>query len=198
MNQNRETMVDVPEVLSRATTTLVSGQSLGSASANFCDALLGNACNAGASIGWVTYTRPPADCAEAVPAGADIAGVIAVGDNAHWEQPDGAVDVEVVATAEDITALGIKLNRMVSEADADLVVCFDSVTAMCQYVDRETAYTFLHTITAQLDHAGARAHFHLDPAAHDPSTVDLFASLCDAVVDIDEDGRTVQTRPAIE
>jgi hypothetical protein len=171
---------------------------MGSAATDCCASLLTEYADDGAAVGWVTYTRPPADCVASVPQETDLAGVIAVGDNTHWDQPDGGVDVEVVATAEDITALGIKLNRLVDAADGDLVLCFDSVTAMCQYVERETAYTFLHTITTQIEHAGAAAHCHLDPAAHDQETVDLFASLCDAVVEINGEDCSVQTRPAIE
>lgn len=69
---------------------------------------------------------------------------------------------------------------------------------MCQYVEPVTVYGFLHTIAVQLYAADATAHFHIDPAAHDDATVDLFTSLCDAVVDVSGDEPTVRTRPAIE
>jgi len=70
---------------------------------------------------------------------------------------------------------------------------------MCQYVELETAYGFLHTIAVRFPYAAdATAHFHMDPAAHDESTVDLFASLCDAVVGVGDDEPAVRIRPALE
>jgi hypothetical protein len=78
------------------------------------------------------------------------------------------------------------------------VVCFDSLTAMLQYVDVETAYEFLHAITGQLYAADARAHFHIDPTAHDRTTVDSIASLFDAVVEFGADGLETRKRHLLQ
>jgi len=169
-------MTDVPEMVAGVTTTLLCGASMGGETRDCCESLL----------------------ASGAADGREVRGVLAVGDAPHWETAIDGVDVEVVATPGDITALGIKLSRFLSGGDGELTVCFDSVTAMCQYVEPETAYGFLHTIAVQLYAADATAHFHVDAAAHDESTVDLFASLCDAVVDVSDDEPTVRTRPAIE
>jgi hypothetical protein len=70
---------------------------------------------------------------------------------------------------------------------------------MLQYVEVETAYEFLHAITGQLYAADARAHFHIDPTAHDRMTVDSIASLFDAVVEFDDGpDPTIRKRHLIE
>ena len=191
-------MTDVIDRVGDVTTTLLCGPSLESDGRECCPELLTAGAAAGRKVLWVTYTRPPGDCVASVPDDVPVRGVLAVGDAPHWETSLDDADVEVVATPADITALGIKPSRFLSGTDGELVVCFDSVTAMCQYVEPETAYGFLHTIAVQLYDADATAHFHIDPAAHDEATVDLFASLCDAVVDARSDEPTVRTRPALE
>lgn len=191
-------MTDVTDRLAGVTTTLLCGPSMGTNSRECCPELLTAGAAAGREALWVTYTRPPEVCVDSVPDDVPVRGVLAVGDAPHWETSLSDVDVEVVATPADITALGIKLSRFLSGGDGDLVLCFDSVTAMCQYVEPETAYGFLHTIAIQLYAADVTAHFHIDPAAHDAATVDLFASLCDAVVDVGGDEPTVRTQPGME
>jgi hypothetical protein len=69
---------------------------------------------------------------------------------------------------------------------------------MLQYVDVETAYEFLHTITGQLYAADARAHFHVDPTAHDAETVDAIASLFDAVVTLGDADPEIRKRQVLE
>ena len=187
-------MTEVTDLVTGVTTTLLCGQSVESDSRECCQDLLTADAAAGREVLWVTYTRSPTVCVDSVPDDVSVRGVLAVGGATHWEAHLDETDVGVVATPEDITAMGIKLSRFLSGGDGDLVVCFDSITAMCQYVEPETAYGFLHTIAIQLYAADATAHFHVDPAAHDASTVDLFASLCDAVVELDGDEPAVRTR----
>jgi len=191
-------MSDVARRVRGATTTLLCSQSIGTATEGCCRDLLQHGAEDGREVVWVTYTRAPEMCVDSLPADTPVRGVLAVGDGTHWETSVPDVPVEVVATPEDVTALGIKLSRLLSDGETDLVVCFDSVTAMLQYVDRETAYTFLHTITAQLYAADATAHLHINPAAHDSETVALFASLCGAVVEFEETEATVRTRPVVD
>ncbi|WP_277542302.1 DUF7504 family protein [Haloarcula laminariae] len=130
---------------------------------------------------WVTYSRPPADCAEQFrSAGASGSlSVIAVGD-----MPADADDVSVrsVSTPDDLTGLGITLSQAVSAHEAP-VVCFDSLTALLQHVAVETAYEFLNALTGHLYAADVEAYFYLDPAPYDSRTVDALASLFDAVVE---------------
>ena len=78
------------------------------------------------------------------------------------------------ANPNDLTGLGMELNNALtalSKTANPTFVCFDSVTAMLQFVDTESAYKFLHMLTGQLHDADAVAHFHMDPNAHDPRTI---------------------------
>lgn len=104
--------------------------------------------------------------------------------------------IETVSNPNDLTGLGIRITEFLDRWDDDqpMVVCFDSLTALLQYVDLETAYEFLHIITGRLAAIGARSHFHMDPGAHDDRTVESVVSLMDAVVEVDDDGRRIRTR----
>jgi hypothetical protein len=133
------------------------------------------------SVLFVTYTRGASECAAQV-AEASVAnvGVVSVGDAPAGEAE--GVRTESVSSASDLTGLGIAIGKFLSEWE-DVVVCFDSLTSMLQYVDFETAYEFLHAITGQVYAADARAHFHVDPEAHDEQQVAGITSLFDARVD---------------
>lgn len=105
--------------------------------------------------------------------------------------------IETVSKPNDLTGLGIRINEHLHRWDGNgfqTSVCFDSLTAMLQYVDIETTYEFLHILTGRFYEAGAVAHFHMDPGAHDEQTVERLVSLCDAVVDITGSERAIRSR----
>ncbi len=147
---------------------------------------------------FVSYTRAANDCVAQL-AGKDVGnvGVITVGDTSAAVDNE-AVVTENVSTPSDLTGLGISIGKILSGWDAPVLVCFDSLTAMLQYVDVQTAYEFLHAITGQIHAAGARAHFHIDPSAHDQKDVAGITSLFDARVTLDGDSREIQTRKLLE
>lgn len=123
-----------------------------------------------------------------------VAAASAGGDAAG---PGGrAGPIETVNNPNDLTGLGIRITEFLDRWDDDrpMVVCFDSLTALLQYVDLETAYEFLHIITGRLAAAGARSHFHMDPGAHDDRAVESVVSLMDAAVEVDDDGRRIRSR----
>lgn len=94
--------------------------------------------------------------------------------------------VETNESPDDLTGIGITLSEYLSSwggEGGDLVVCFDSLTALLQYVSLKRAYRFLHVLTGRAAAVGARSHYHLDPSAHDDRTVATLTSLFDAVVD---------------
>mgnify|MGYP000591950780 CR=1 FL=1 len=107
------------------------------------------------------------------------------------------VTVKSVSTPDDLTGLGITLSQALSTHE-DAVVCFDSLTVLLQYVDTETAYEFLNALTGHLYAADARAHFHLDPAAHDTQTVDALASLFDAIVEAEGEAWSARRRELLQ
>jgi len=189
-----DTLRDAVDV---AATTLVCAPSM-SADTGCLDLLSG--VEDGTTVLWVTFTRSPSDCIERYEAVAtdDVShSVIAVGDTATIESAPESVAVETVSTPEDLTGLGITLSQLLSTHD-DLVVCFDSLTVLLQYVDRETAYEFLNAVTGHLYAADATAHFHLDPSAHDTQTIDALASLFDAVARREDGEWAVRTRKLLQ
>ncbi|MEF8812690.1 MAG: hypothetical protein V5A55_02600 [Halovenus sp.] len=142
---------------------------------------------------FVTYTRGVADCVEQLgDEPVDDLGVITVGEAPGTAERDD-IRIEPVTTPSDLTGLGIEIGEILAEWDDPVVVCLDSLTSMLQYVDFDTAYEFLHAITGQIHSAGARAHFHIDPGAHDETTLAGITSLLDARVAV-SDGTTVRTR----
>lgn len=187
-------MDNVTDRIAGATTTLLCGRSMDADVTYLCDDMIDARIAAGRKLLLVTYSGSAAARFEGAEWGADdVCGILQVGDALGSPGADVPVDVETVSTPSDHIALGIKLNQFLADADAPLVVCFDSVTQLLQYADEEKAYRFLHIVTSHFADADARAHLHMDRAAHAESTVDAIASLCDAVVDLDADPQ-VRTR----
>ena len=70
----------------------------------------------------------------------------------------------------DLTGLGIQFTQLltdVAETGNQTVVCFDSITALLQFVDFDSAYKYLSTMTSQLRTKNIVSYFHLSPSAHD-------------------------------
>lgn len=96
-----------------------------------------------------------------------------------------------------LTRIGVELVSALeawADADAETVVCVHSVSALLQYADESRVFRFLNAFTSEVEAAGATAHYHLDPEAHDASTVARVKQLVDAVVEADDDGYRVAVR----
>lgn len=174
-------MDSLREHVDTATTTLVCVPSMGTESR--CADLLA-AAGDDSTVLWVSFTRPPSACVEAYRAGYDTdaeLSVIAVGDTAPADATPASVTVETVSTPDDLTGLGITLSQALSAHD-DVVVCFDSLTVLLQYVDTEVAFRFIHTMGRYFAAADATVHAHLDPGAVDDRAVNSLASLFDGVL----------------
>ena len=182
-------MTDLHTELTDARNVLLAAPSMSGDEAGACTDLLVPLSPAGANVLWVTFRGDATDCIDQWFATTDDqpgnAAVVVVGDS-PGPNPDG-VTVEHISSPSDLTGLGIAVGELLSEWDGSPVVCIDSLTAMLQYVEVETAYEFLHAVTGQLYAADARAHFHIDPSAHESTTVDSIASLFDAIVEFDSD-----------
>ncbi len=152
---------------------------------------------------WISYTKSPDAQLRRWRAHADgfpsNLGIVSVGESsrssASMRGGSGSSvaggPIETVANPNDLTGLGIRVNEYLHQWSAnggDTAVCFDSLTAMLQYVQLNTAYEFLHIVTGRFYAVDAVAHFHMDPGAHDDRTIETIASLCDAVVELDDDG----------
>jgi hypothetical protein len=185
------------DTLDGATNVLLAVPPMG-AGDEACQSLLANSVEQ-QSVLYVSYTKQADECVERWERTGETArnvGVITVGDGSGGAEREGVV-AETVSSASDLTGLGIQISKFLSEWDEPVVLCFDSLTSMLQYVDFETAYEFLHAVTGQVHAAGARAHFHVDPSAHDPTEVAGLTSLVDAKVSVDGE-TTVRTRDVIE
>ena len=106
--------------------------------------------------------------------------------------PNTSVHVEMPA---DLTGLGITASEYLSEhGGTNTVVSFDSLTSLLQYVELPRAFRFLHVLTNRVKTAGAVAHFHMDPGAHDEQAVATLSSLFDAVAEFDDGEWSIRRR----
>jgi hypothetical protein len=191
-------MADLTDRLAGASTVLLAAPSMGGGR-EVCSGLLTDDLDE-PNVLFVSFTRQAAACVDqcdAADADAATLGVITVGDAGGRVDRDDVV-TNSVSTPSDLTGLGIQIGKVLSEWDPPVAVCFDSLTSMLQYVDFETAYEFLHAVTGQLHAAGARAHFHVDPVAHERRKIDGITSLFDARVDVDGGELRVRTRDVIQ
>jgi len=143
---------------------------------------------------WVSYTDAPSSRAAAfedhagTPAAA--AGIL-IGDTASAGGKGSLDTLETVSAPADLTGLGIAISERLrdwAETGGQTVVCFDSLTALMQYVDIETIYEFLHVLTGRLYTFDAVGHFHMDPDAHDDQLVEQVKTTFDAFVLKEADG----------
>ena len=180
--------------LDRPGATLVCDTAIGDGVEEACDRAL--VPDPGASVLWVSYTGSPTDRFARIPAvSGDRKAVIDVSGGTRSAAADGSGGTEAgsvsVVEPSDLTGIGIAVAKALADTDG-VHVCFDSLTAMLQYVGTKRAYTFLNSLLGHLWNAGAQAHFHFNPEAHDDRTVAAVTSLFDARVDV-ADG-TVRVR----
>jgi len=91
-----------------------------------------------------------------------------------------------VGNPSNLTRVGVEVTKVLSDwaaADVDVTVCLDSATALLQYADERVVFRFLAELVDRCRRTDAWAHVHLDPAAHEPSTVSSLLQLFDVVVD---------------
>lgn len=110
---------------------------------------------------------------------------------------DVSIQVEYLSSPGDLTGLGMIISKHLERWHDEGIapsVCFDSLTTLLQYDDIHNVYRFLHLITTRLSGAGARAHFHLDPATQDGQTVSTLTSTFSAVAEYDGETWNVRNR----
>lgn len=132
-------------------------------------------------------------------------GVIAVGEQTRSmaaARPPGPgmtpVTVDTVSDPADLTGLAIAIGAYLdawSEAEGTPVVCFHTLTSLLFRADEARVFRFIHSTTGRLRDIGAVSHYHLNPDAHDVSTINAFSSVFDAVVEVGDDGQvTIRKR----
>ena len=198
---------DVTGQLGDAATVLLLSPSFSDHEGETCADLLLPEEADGQNALWVSYTKSPDKQVRRFRSRSASAprnvGIISVDDAARSAAATagtgGGPDAvgETITSPNDLTGLGIRITEYLKRwqgNEARTVVCFDSLTALLQYVELETAYQFLHVLSGRFAAVGAFAHFHMDPTAHDDKTVETIVSLFDAVVELDGDDVTVRSR----
>lgn len=196
---------DLAARLEGASNVLLEAPSAAAVADAACIDLLTVTPPADATVLHIGLTRSPDDFLEVWQRHADdlpaATGIVTTGDAARGaaarpasaRQTATTLTLATVGDPGDLTGLGIEITKSVQrwrEADPDtsLYVCFHSVTILLQYVDLRRAFRFLHILTRQLRTAGAVAHYHLDPDAHDQQTRSTLRTLFDLVVAVDAEG----------
>jgi hypothetical protein len=91
--------------------------------------------------------------------------------------------------------LGITVSEYLSKhGGTNTMVSFDSLTSLLQYVELQRAFRFLHVLANRVKTAGAVAHFHMDPGAHDEQAMATLSSLFDAVAEFDDGEWSIRRR----
>lgn len=211
-----ETAETLPDRLADANSTLLLSSSFDEEDGGNCAELLRPGAAENTNVLWVSYTKSPDQQLRRWRAHTDDRpaemGMVSVEDSTRSvaAESGGATGpslpggpnapVETVNSPNDLTGLGIRITEFLTDWQDNgnqTVVCFDSLTALLQYVELDTAYEFLHIITGRMATVDAFVHFHMDPDAHDEQTVEIITSLMDATVETDADGeRKIRTRKA--
>ncbi|MFB6308678.1 MAG: hypothetical protein ABEH35_05040 [Haloarculaceae archaeon] len=101
------------------------------------------------------------------------------------ENGSGVISFKRISDPDDLVRLGLAISNCLGDwedAGQRGIVCFDSITALLQFVDLERSFRFFHTLKYQVQSKGAVAHYHMDPTALDDQTVIKLRSLFDEVV----------------
>lgn len=115
----------------------------------------------------------------------------------HTGETDGSAatsdstDVRVVRNPGNLTRFGVRITEALDELRSeytDIVVCFQSLSALLQYTGTNQAFQFMQVLTDHFKQAGAVAHVHMNSDAHDDQTIATFTQIFDVVVETTENG----------
>jgi hypothetical protein len=127
----------------------------------------------------------------------DSIGILNVGDATRSGSQDivsatgtGGIRVRNVRDATDIQRIGLGINKYLSEWDegGETVLCFHSLTALLRAVDSKSVFRFLNVLLGRVRSGNVRAHYHVDPDAHDEQTLGTYRPLFDETLRYGEDG----------
>jgi hypothetical protein len=127
----------------------------------------------------------------------DSIGILNVGDATRSASQDivsatgtDGIRVRNVRDATDIQRIGLSINKYLSEwaDEEETVLCFHSLTALLRAVDSESVFRFLNVLLGRVRSGTIRAHYHIDPDAHDEQTLETYRPLFDETLRYGEDG----------
>lgn len=120
-------------------------------------------------------------------------GVICAGESGRGRSDSlQGVAIRTVENPGDLARLGVGISDALSSWSDQhpTTVCFHSLTSLLQFVELSRVFRFLYTLGGRVAASGARAHYHLDPEAHDEQAVATLRPLFDSVVRVSADGST--------
>lgn len=154
-----------------------------------------------ANVAAVTYTPPPETWVsdwrthvDGLPA--ELAFIHANTVETTGDEEEAGVPDDVPVSRVDpnqpmdiVAPLSEQLTRWEGNGNQTLVAV-QTVTILLEYVDFDTAFRYLHILTHRVQAADAIGFYHMDPDIHDEETVNALKTLFDAVVEVNDDGRT--------
>jgi hypothetical protein len=108
-----------------------------------------------------------------------------------------STDIRLVRNPGNLTRFGVRITEALDELrspSTDIVVCFQSLSALLQYTGTEQAFQFMQVLTDHFKQADAMAHVHMNSDAHDSQTIATFTQVFDTVIEAQEDGTKKLTR----
>jgi KaiC/GvpD/RAD55 family RecA-like ATPase len=93
-----------------------------------------------------------------------------------------------VSSPDDLDGIVEKVAEFLTDTEGKRRLSVDSLTEMAYYADVEGTYDAGKRMLALLEEHDAVGLFHLSKEVHDEETIERFAGLFDAVVDLDTDG----------
>ncbi|RDZ63975.1 hypothetical protein C5B90_12775 [Haloferax sp. Atlit-12N] len=105
---------------------------------------------------------------------------------------DLPITIRTVTKATDLRRIGLLITKSLNEwgeSSVQSTLCVHSLSDLIAAVNNnQRVFRFLHILTNRISSAGARAHYHVDPARHDDQTLRTFKSLFDAAIEFEADG----------
>ena len=93
-----------------------------------------------------------------------------------------------VSSPDDLDGVVEKVAEFLTDTEGKRRLSVDSLTEMAYYADVEGTYDAGKRMLALLEEHDAVGLFHLSKEVHDEETIERFAGLFDAVIDLDTDG----------
>jgi hypothetical protein len=100
------------------------------------------------------------------------------------------IQVDNLSDSTDIQRMGLAINKYLSQWDGDgeTALCFHSLSALLETVEPQTVFRFLNVLLGRVRSGNVRAHYHIDPVAHDDQTLETYRPLFDERIRVEEDG----------
>jgi hypothetical protein len=188
----------MPSIPERSRNVMLVGDTEAAASRPVYEQLLATERDAPVRAVVLTYLRQPETYLERWQSVGDLPAEFVVVDARDSRTNADLGDAVAVETAapNDLTRLGIHVSEFVDDWDGDVCFLLDSLSALLQFVDVETAYRFIHVLTSRMTAVEARAFYVFHPGQHDAQTASIFTQLADAALEHDRetDTWTLSTR----